>query len=48
MANTTYQNCQRGIIFLSFLTVLFFFIITTISLIKKLLDPVEEGASKYE
>jgi hypothetical protein len=45
MANTIVQNCQRGIIFLTFLTVLFFFILKTIALIKKRIDPLEEGGA---
>lgn len=54
MANTVVQNCQRGIIFVTFLLILFYFIITVISLIKKLLDNSEgevegqAGESKYK
>jgi Na+-transporting methylmalonyl-CoA/oxaloacetate decarboxylase gamma subunit len=51
MANTTVQNCQRGIIFITFVLVVLFFIVTVISLIKKLIDSsVEEGQdqSKYK
>jgi len=43
MANSngisTFQNCQRGTVFLCFLTVLIFFIMQVINLIKKRLDP---------
>lgn len=38
MANTEVQNCQRGIIFITFLLVLIYFIIVVISVIKKLID----------
>lgn len=51
MANTIVQNCQRGIIFITFLITVLFFIVTVISLIKKLIDSnVEEGdgQSKYK
>jgi hypothetical protein len=55
MANTILQNCQRGIIFITFLIVLFGFILTVISLIKKRIDSSDEdkregsaGGEKYE
>lgn len=50
MANTIVQNCQRGIIFLTFLTLLLYFVITVISLIKKRIDTLDEsgGESKYQ
>jgi len=50
MASTIIQNCQRGTVFICFLAALFFFIMNTISLIKKRLDPInEEGdAGKYK
>jgi hypothetical protein len=52
MASTTFQNCQRGTIFLCFLMLLLFFIVQTINLIKKRLDSVSEdageGAAKYK
>jgi hypothetical protein len=53
MANSTFQNCQRGTVFLCFLTVLFFFIVQAINLAKKRLDSSEEeeageGAAKYK
>jgi hypothetical protein len=50
MANTVVQNCQRGIFFITFLAVLVYFSMITISLIKKLIDPVEEteGDAKYQ
>lgn len=55
MANTHLQNCQRGIIFITFLIFLFGFILTVISLIKKRIDSFDEdkregsaGGDKYE
>lgn len=55
MANTILQNCQRGIIFITFLIFLFGFILTVISLIKKRIDSSDEdkrdgaaGGEKYE
>ena len=52
MGNSATQNCQRGIIFLSFLHILFFFIVTVVSLCKNRIDPVEEdddvAAEKYK
>lgn len=55
MANTILQNCQRGIIFITFLLVLLGFILTVISLIKKRIDSSDEdkregasGGEKYE
>jgi hypothetical protein len=51
MANTIVQNCQRGIIFITFLLVLLFFIVTVISLIKKMIgssDDEGEGQAKYQ
>jgi hypothetical protein len=50
MANTIVQNCQRGIIFITFLLILLYFIITAISLIKKLIDANgdESGEQHYK
>jgi hypothetical protein len=54
MANTIVQNCQRGIIFITFLIVLVSFIFTVISLIKKRIDSIDydqegaEGGERYE
>lgn len=43
MAATQIQNCQRGVLFLSFLNVLIFFVFILIRLVKNnLLDKVEE------
>lgn len=39
MANTEAQNCQRGTVFLCFLSILFFLLIVIVKLVKKLIDP---------
>jgi hypothetical protein len=48
MANTMVQNCQRGIIFVTFFFSFLFFIFSVISLVKKLIDPKEvESSGQY-
>jgi hypothetical protein len=48
MASSQGQNCQRGVVFLCFLTVLFFLIIVILKLIKKLIDPQPEDGDAYK
>lgn len=51
MANTLIQNCQRGLVFLVFLEILFISIMITIKLIKRLIDPLDSSSvsdSKYK
>ena len=52
MGNSLTQNCQRGTIFLTFLSFTIFFIISVVNLCKNRIDPVEddeeEGGDKYK
>ena len=52
MGNSVTQNCQRGLIFFTFLHCTFFFIVTVINLCKNRIDPCEEDddatAEKYK
>ena len=52
MGNSVTQNSQRGLIFVTFLTCIFFFIITVVNFCKNRIDPVEDdddaAADKYK
>lgn len=41
MASTTFQNVQRGTVFLYFLIMVYYFVMCTIALIKKQIDPID-------
>ena len=50
MSGTTFQNVQRGLAFMFFLITVYYFVIITIALIKKEIDPVddESGGEGYK
>ena len=53
MGNSVAQNCQRGTIFLTFIALTFFVVLSIVSLCKNRIDPVEDdeeevGGEKYK